>query len=234
MAEDSGGACIRRRHSRWTTCRCEPCTVVRRRVQKQRNVGILAPARNEEAWATVQRLIAAGWTPTAIATGAGLHPRTVLHAIRRQRTTGVYSTWSYGHAEALIALDASTVPVGGFVAVFGARRRLRALACLGWSVAAISTHIAARPDLTPVGESTLGAIRAGRTDSGIRPQFDRSIRAIYESLSMRTAPGGKSATRTRNGARENGWLPPLAFDDHDLDDRRHVVERRARRAAAAC
>ena len=121
-------------------------------------------------------------------------------------------------------------PVDGYVAVAGARRRLRALGCLGWSVAELANRIRTRPDLTPVAVSTLDAIRSGRTDSGIRPQFDRSIRAIYDELSMMVAPQGRSASRARAHALQCKWLPPLAYDDETLDDIDPLVEQWARKA----
>ncbi|MGQ0843849.1 MAG: hypothetical protein ACT4QF_06910 [Sporichthyaceae bacterium] len=222
--------CSRRRYSRWTTCPCGSCIQQLRRVQKHRNAGVLPPARSAEAWERIDLFLQAGWTPTAIATAAGMAPRTVLAAVRRRRATGLPSTWSYGYAELLLGLDVAAQAQGGYVPVAGARRRLRALACLGWSVAEVAACIAELPDQDPVGESTLDAIRSGRTDVGVRPQFDRAVRAVYALLCMRHAPPGRSATRARTHAAKVGWLPPLAYDDEDLDSSHPAVERRARRA----
>jgi hypothetical protein len=198
------------------------------RVQKHRNAGLLPPVPSREAWDRIDTFLQAGWTPTAIASAAGIAPRTVVAAVRRRRATGRSSTWSYGHAVRLLALDDTAAADRGYVSVVGARRRLRALACLGWSVAEIATCIA---ELGPVGESTLDAIRSGRTQTGVRPGFDRAVRAAYSALSMRVAPPGRSATRARAHAARHGWLPPLAYDEEDLDSPDPTVERRARASA---
>ncbi|MGQ0467371.1 MAG: hypothetical protein ACT4QG_18900 [Sporichthyaceae bacterium] len=199
-------------------------------MQKQRNAGVLPAVRSAEAWAQVDGFLRAGWSPTAIASAAGISGRTVIAAVRRRRLTGQDTTWSFGHAERLLALTPDAEPAEGFVNVVGARRRLRALACLGWSVAEISATINGIDGATPVGESTLFAIRGARTTSGIRFNFDQAIRSAYDELSMRQAPEGRSATRARAHALRGGWIPPLAYDDETIDDPSPLVERLARHA----
>lgn len=153
-----------------------------------------------------------------------------MAAVRRRRCTGEDSTWSYGHAELLVALGPRSVPSGGFVNVTGARRRLRALACLGWSVAEIAARLEDVPGTVPVGTSTLDAIRSGRTHAAVRPQFDRAVRAAYDVLSMQPAPSGRSATRAASHAVAKSWLPPLAYDEDQLDDPDPRAESRARKS----
>lgn len=89
----------------------------------------------------------------------------------------------------------------------GVQRRVRALAALGWSPAALHARYG-------FGVSTLVELRT-REPQFVRFEVGLKIAAMYEDLSMQVPPPGKSAGRTRYWARRHGWLPPLVWDDID-------------------
>lgn len=94
---------------------------------------------------------------------------------------------------------------GGFlVPAAGTRRRLQALAAIGWS----SREVARRLGVTP---QTLRRLY-GQT-SVLTSTRDR-VAALYDELSM--TPGSNRTTVT--WAVRRGWAPPLAWDDDRIDD----------------
>lgn len=105
-----------------------------------------------------------------------------------------------------------------------ARLHLRALVALGWSQSKLATRLGILPtNLGPV----IGTSPAGgpRRREGLRVLSRRTvdkIEALYAELSM-TVPTADTRfeqagiTRARKYAQEQGWLPPLALDEDDLD-----------------
>lgn len=95
----------------------------------------------------------------------------------------------------------------------GTRRRLQALACLGWS----ARMIADRFGMAEVTVATWG--RAERVSSRTAAKVAR----WYDELSMRIPEPVTFAERiavgaTRGKAAARGWVPPLAWDDEVIDD----------------
>lgn len=93
-----------------------------------------------------------------------------------------------------------------------ARLHLRALVALGWSMRGLGLRLGMNHpgNIAPV-------IYGPRALT--RSTVD-SIEALYAELSMTLPPETNqreriSASRARNYARDNGWLPPLALDDDD-------------------
>lgn len=116
----------------------------------------------------------------------------------------------------------------------GASRRLRALAALGWT----SVDMAAASGC--LNKKTIRAILVAER-TFLRPETREGVLAAYAKLSM-TVPGARNATeqrsisRARNWAARQGWAPPLAWDDDELDHPRAVPGRairlRSRRPSA--
>lgn len=194
--------CRRRPRTTWTSCTCPSCVDRTRRLETLRRLGRIH-RRSAEAWAEVDRLLAAGWTDTAIATAAGLPVRTISGGLR-QRTQGIPHAWSRLVAEAI--LTHTPTPPSGMVSALGARRRLQALAVAGWSLPDLSPHIGLH-------WQTLTQIRAGNT-TRITPRVASLITATYAALEMAQGPSPK----TRANARRYGWAPALAWDDESIDD----------------
>src|SRR5690606_32536316 len=123
-------------------------------------------------------------------------------------------------AETITKILAVPVPTvdelaaGAVVPSLGTRRRLQALATLGWSIDQLVQHTGLR-DRQPLDR----AIHGDTTSAGTA----RAIRDLYEQLwNTPPVPGNRfeqsTVTRTRNTATKNGWPPPAAWDDPDNPD----------------
>lgn len=86
----------------------------------------------------------------------------------------------------------------------GTRRRVRALARMGWSFAALGERLGVSND--QVGKWAAGDLV--RRDTAAR------VSALYDRLWDQ--PGG--SVRARNLASAKGWPPPMAWDDASIDD----------------
>jgi hypothetical protein len=88
----------------------------------------------------------------------------------------------------------------------GTGRRLRALAAIGWTSEVIADKLGVTP--SPVRDLS----------RQVRPLVTRTtaakVAALYDELSMIPGPSTSAAKR----ARAKGWVPPLGWDDDDLDD----------------
>jgi transcriptional regulator with XRE-family HTH domain len=101
----------------------------------------------------------------------------------------------------------------GYIDATGTRRRLQALAALGWSARAIAERF---------GYSEVTVSGWFRANLVSRRTVAR-IRGWYDELSMTPPPTRTRAERysvgtTRGRARAAGWHPPLAWDDDLIDD----------------
>ncbi|MCX8559813.1 hypothetical protein OS122_02725 [Mycolicibacterium mucogenicum] len=148
--------------------------------------------------AHINLLMDAGWSPQGIADAAGLAARqSVLYVLRHHRV-------HVATAKKILAIRLDSVPRAGVVDGIGVRRRVRALAAIGWT-------------------RRLIAEEAGLTSDQLNQVMDRegpvlgstaaAIRGVYERLCM--TPGQSNLVRLR--AARYGWAPPLAWDD-DIDD----------------
>lgn len=95
----------------------------------------------------------------------------------------------------------------------GTRRRLQALAALGWSARAIAERYGHSTDAV----STW--VRAER----INRATAKKVARWYDDLSMTLPPTRNKFERysvgsTKGRAKRAGWFPPLAWDDETIDD----------------
>lgn len=209
--------CVRRPGSLWGGCLCEQCKAKSRRLAKMRRMGIEFPvARDAEAWAAMDRMLAHGWQPKAIAEVSGVGLPTI-HGQLRLRREGDQKKWSRVNAERVIdaadRIDAEATT--GRLSARGARRRLRALAALGWGVRTLiwAAEAEGHPHMP---ESTLHYIRNGV--AAVTPGSAKWVADVYEAFWTRTPPPGRSTTVTVRNAARNGWAPPMAWDDIDDPD----------------
>lgn len=100
---------------------------------------------------------------------------------------------------------------GRAVPALGAQRRLQALMRLGWSSHRIAAE-AGLPHRNHVWRIIHG--QKGRPTVWIQRSTHAWVCEVYERLSM-TVPEGHYVTRTRDFAEQQGWAPPLAWDDID-------------------
>lgn len=92
----------------------------------------------------------------------------------------------------------------------GTTRRLRALVAIGWPMLALGQRL---PCST---EHARKVIRYG-TDT-VTAGLARATRDLYDELSMTPAPDEWVNRRAKRMAEGLGWVPPLLWDDVDLDD----------------
>lgn len=159
--------------------------------------------------ATIRRhltlLSAAGMSLNAIAAAAQLSPGTVWPAARSGQLRYVQGAT----AAAILAVvppDKPPLPAGMTDAT-GTARRLQALVAIGYSISDLSRRLGHKGmqqvwEWTRRRQSTLTEVSAAK------------VTDLYEKLSGTPGP----SIRARNDARRNEWLPPLAWDDVDIDD----------------
>ena len=189
-----------RRGSRWTPCRCERCRAAHRR---QRKIVELRVARGlgsrhaiEPVIAHIENLIKSGWTLDAIEKASGVDRRG-MYRIRRRLQKSV----NHDTARRLLALQSGGTPY--LVDAVGARRRVQALAAIGWSLASQAEAVG------------LSHTAAEEIASGLRTSVMHStheaIRTLYQDRSKKAGPSGW----VRAFAARRGWHGPLAWDDID-------------------
>ncbi len=86
----------------------------------------------------------------------------------------------------------------------GTRRRLQALAAVGWSLAEQSRRLGWH-------ESTAHRVASRQW---VWVETAEKVRGLYDELAM--TPG--TNRRARNDAARKGWPPPLAWSDEEIDD----------------
>lgn len=124
----------------------------------------------------------------------GRPPITQIRADLAQRVLAVQPTDAYRSPHSQI--DAT-----------GTRRRLQALAAIGWPPAELATMLG----------RTTTKFRTLFTCGSVQVQTAQRVSALYDQL-WDTSPTRTSASdEARVIAAEQGWLPPLAWDDIDTD-----------------
>lgn len=95
----------------------------------------------------------------------------------------------------------------------GTRRRLQGLACLGWTFTELGERLG----------TTRQAVQNWAKADTVWPATAQRITALFAELCMTVPahpPGYAAGTaeRVRIQARKNDWVPPLAWDDDDIDN----------------
>jgi len=207
-------------------CRCRPCrdanAAEQARVDRLRAYGQWAPLVDAEpAREHVRALMAAGMGWQRVGRTAGvssgamsklLYGRTRDDGTLRPPTRRVRPEV----AARLLAVRVTLDTLGGKAIIdpAGTRRRLQGLIACGWTITALSTRLGMTP-------SNLG--RVVRSDDRVHAGTARKVRDLYDELwdqrpnehDHRTRI---SAARARGMAARHGWLPPLAWNDDEIDD----------------
>jgi len=194
-------------------CRCAPClaeaTRHRKRAALARLRGIPHRVPAEPARIHVTRLLAAGMGRAEVARLADIDVVTIPRLLR-----GDCATLRADRAARLLAVTVTPVTdqKAGLVNGVGARRRLEALATLGWSTA----EVLRRSGLGMHSAETL--IRTGRCFCATRA----AIAATYDDLWCTTAPVTSASAKTIHRALRHGWARPMQWDDgvgpHGIDN----------------
>lgn len=139
----------------------------------------------------------------------------LLYGKKRADGTRTPSKRITPRAEAKILAVRLDLADGARVDSTGAVRRIQALVALGWSQSKICVRLG-------IQRSNFTDISQGRRTE-ITVAYDKAVRALYAEWSMQLPPQAGhrdriAASRSRNYAKAAGWVPPLAWDDDQLDD----------------
>lgn len=215
-------------------CRCPDSREARRLYQAERYrlkaYGRLDTTRRVDATAARARLAelaAAGVNMRRMAGDLGYSHTTLDQLLHGRRDRALETT-----VEKILSYTPTpdSALAGRRVHSVGSVRRVRALTALGWTC----SMIAAQGDVSAGG---IQIVRAGKHEQ-IRAKTAGEITRIYDLLWDQTPPGRTmqeraGITRAKNMAAEEGWLPPMAWDDHGIDDLDYVPDLEALRPEAA-
>lgn len=152
-----------------------------------------------EVQAHVDALIEQGMSYQRIAAAAGVTERTVRGMRGRSYVRGAT-------AKAILAVNAAPKPLrADLVPGVGTRRRVQALAAIGWPLTVQARRM---------GATTQQVWEFAHVDRPVSAVNHRRAEALFESLSATPGP----SSRVRRMAAERGWVPPLAWDDIDDPD----------------
>ncbi len=190
-------------------CRCESCRESNRTYERRRNVYgwservasdwcDAAPVREH-----IMHLRANGMGKRRIAEVAGVH-QSVIDVIIYGKHGSPATRILRRNADKVLAVTYDPAP-GSVVDPTGTVRRIRALQAIGWTLAEIASRIG-------WATNNLGTLTSGYR--ACNAETAAKIRAVYDELSMTPGP----SARSRYWAQKRGWLPPLAWNDDDIDD----------------
>lgn len=166
--------------------------------------------------AHVQQLQAAGLGFKRIAALAGVSVNALALLLygARHRGRGPSKRIRPDTAEKLLAVTAGLEALGSstIVDAVGVRRRLQALVAMGWSQASLAARLGMTPSNFNVWLSTDTVTAA--TAIAVRRLYDE----LWDEPPLEDTPGQRgSVSRARRYAFERGWLPPMAWDDDEID-----------------
>jgi len=203
-------------------CRCKDCTEAQRVYHADRRRQVAYGRWNpwvdaEPARQHLQELQAAGLGRRRIGELTGLDPANIWRLQHGQPKHGKQPPKQIRQAtaESILAVSASLEVLAGtaLVDATGSHRRLQALVAVGWS----QRRLAVRLGISPANFGTM--MRRPR----VLASKALAIRDLYEEL-WNTAPECRSTqerlavTRSRNLAAARGWVPPMAWNDEDIDN----------------
>lgn len=192
--------CNRAWYSIYSQCDCPPCKVLRARAKKRNACGIVQPRISpQQARDVLAGLLARDWTATAVASATGVTHRyaaELLTMVEEGRTPNV------GPAVARAIVEHGP-PTRGYVTAIGARRKVRALARIGYSNQAVATKAG-------LAMNTVAKIRVGDTRR-IKPSVAEQIDQAWKALWMIAGPSDES----RRIATAHRWPGPLHWDAID-------------------
>lgn len=198
-------------------CRCDECTAAQSRYNGRRRL-LIASGRWQHRAETqpvrdhINQLRQAGLGWRRIARLADVSDGIVSRILYGTPTRG----WgpskhiNPASAAALLAVhaDIDTLADGARIDATGTKRRIQALVAIGWS----NAEQARRLGVTRQSHSRIHGM------THVTAGLARTIRRLYDELSMTPAPDGYSAVMARREAARRGWVSPLAWDDATIDD----------------
>ena len=195
-------------------CRCEECRSANRQYQSRRaRVGYATTQVDAtEVRAHIQWLRANGMGARTIAEAAGIARSTITQMERSTKTGRPKATCSIETARRIMAVH-HELPGGAPVDGIGLRRRIQALAAIGWSFTQLDRRLGMEAGYTS------NIARRGIVRTSTRAK----IIALYDQLWNASPPDSTRAerfakSRALNLAQRNFWPSPLAWDDDEIDD----------------
>lgn len=91
----------------------------------------------------------------------------------------------------------------------GTRRRLQALAAIGWTYTEVGEKVGTKGN-------NLSAICTKKKQ--VYPQTAERVKQVYNELSMQKPPEDRAHKWARNIAEGKIYVPPLGWDDDEIDD----------------
>lgn len=165
----------------------------------------------------INLLIQAGVSDRSISEASGVS-RTTIRAImrgRNERGGQINKSTTKEVAAAILALKPTTKILGDncFTDATGTRRRIQALATIGWPQSRIAARIGIRPSniVTLLGQERV-TVRMAKTVQGVYDQLwdqQPTTTTSYEAGAVR---------RSITLSKRKGWAPPMAWDDDTIDN----------------
>lgn len=143
-----------------------------------------------------------------------------IHDIAKAASMHYTSIWMILHGERDTVLPATekkilaVTPINGAVLLdsIGSRRRVQALAAVGWTGEEIGRLVAARR-----GDAWANITRVLKGQR-ITASLAHEIAAVYEDLQQQVPPSTTASKRAKARAQRERWAPPAAWDGIDIDD----------------
>lgn len=195
--------CTRQPGTIWPACKCPNCRAEMCRLSKRHRNGIKPLDQRAAAWTQIQRWHTDGLTTGLVSTMTGIGERCLTDlwkAIDEDRRPRMY----HRTAAAVLAAAKAQPEHGGLMAATGTRRRLQALAAIGWSI----EELRDRYDLT----DAISKVRSGVV-TRTHPHIVTTVARAYTELWNKPGPSNLTAKR----AARQGWVPPIAWDDDLID-----------------
>lgn len=184
-------------------CHCRPCLDAQSSRQRARyRAHAYGRPPKVDATAARQHLLA------LVEAGMG-HERIAAAGLARQTVERIISGRAVTCTRRIHEVIMAIAPNPRMVPTVGARRRIQALALLGWT----------NRDLAPlVGRTPESLAATMRRSATISRDLHERIASVHSRLWDTPAPVSAASKRVRTEARLKGWAPTAAWDDIDHDD----------------
>lgn len=189
-------------------CRCDECRAANTRYAKisqhRRNTNRVEMVDAAIVKRHILKLRAAGVGKRTIAKQAGVSQTVVdrMLGISKERPARKVRPET---ARRLLSVKATDLADGAFIDSTGTTRRLQALVAMGWTQCELGRRIKWTT-------ANINTITLGRRSS-VTVATAQLVAKLYDDLSMTPGP----SERARRLATRRGWLPPLAWDDDEID-----------------
>jgi len=204
-------------------CRCTHCTRANTATKREYRTAVAYGRREgllkaEPVRQHLADLRAAGFSLQTIADASGLALSSVAALVYGVPARELPPTTHVrvDTADRLLAVEAATaaLPGGARIPATGSRRRLQALACLGWGTSALTTR-------TALTQRSLNRLLNSDVDT-VTLDTARAVASLYARLRLAPPPGRtqlqrNAARRSAARAQAAGWRPPHAWHDINID-----------------